>query len=128
MRCPQCGSNDIDVDASRGDSACMSCGYIISQNTIVSEVSFVEGANGSSSVLGQFVPSTGGSRLSASAKSSVRGVGGRGSSVGYHNDSREQTIQNGRKAIQHVRQIITTISYHARDPSERKKAYQTHKL
>jgi len=110
MRCPNCNSTDIDTDASRGDSACMQCGYIMAQNAIVSEVGFVEGADGSSSVLGQFVSATGSARLSASAK--TRGPGGRGPSVGYQKDSREQTITNGRRAIQQVADHLRLRAHH----------------
>jgi transcription factor IIIB subunit 2 len=88
----------------------MQCGFIMTQNAIVSEVGFVEGANGASSVLGQFVPSTGAARLSASAK--TRGPGGRGPSVGYQKDSREHTIQNGRKHIQQVADHLRLRVHH----------------
>src|SRR4051812_46348261 len=88
----------------------MQCGTIMQQNAIVSEVGFVEGANGASSVLGQFVPATGGSRLSASAK--TRGPGGRGPSVSYQKDSREHTIQGGRRAIQQVADHLRLRPHH----------------
>jgi hypothetical protein len=55
---------------------------VIDDYNIVAEVSFIEGANGSSSVVGQFVGASG-------ARSYRKGI------PGYSRESREQTIEGG---------------------------------
>ena len=57
--CPYCKSSDLDTDPARGDTVCMGCGSVLEENTIVSEVQVQENADGSSSVVGQFVSSEG---------------------------------------------------------------------
>lgn len=57
--CPHCKSSDLDTDPSRGDTVCMNCGSVLEENTIVSEVTIQENADGSSSVVGQFVSTEG---------------------------------------------------------------------
>jgi len=57
--CPHCKSSDLDVDGSRGNTVCMNCGSVLEENSIVSEVTIQENADGSSSVVGQFVSSEG---------------------------------------------------------------------
>lgn len=81
--CPNCGSHEIASDGASGTCFCTECGTVVEEGTIVNEVSFNENANGSSSVVGQFVSSTGGTR------SFRRGV------PGFSRESREQTIENG---------------------------------
>lgn len=56
-RCKNCGGTDVDVDQARGDAVCMSCGSVLEDNIIVSEVTFVENSCGASSAVGQFVAS-----------------------------------------------------------------------
>ena len=53
--CSHCGGTDIEYDAGRGDAVCTSCGSVLEDNIIVSEVSFQEQSSGASSVIGQFV-------------------------------------------------------------------------
>lgn len=57
--CPNCGGSDIDNDQSRGNAVCVSCGSVIEDNFIVSEVNFQENSLGGTSVIGQFVSSEG---------------------------------------------------------------------
>uniref|UniRef100_A0A7S4KME6 B-related factor 1 n=1 Tax=Paramoeba aestuarina TaxID=180227 RepID=A0A7S4KME6_9EUKA len=52
MECPKCGSNDIQTEG--GQSFCCVCGCLVEEYNIVSEVTFLERANGSSS-MGGFV-------------------------------------------------------------------------
>ncbi|KAA8589327.1 hypothetical protein FQN60_012692, partial [Etheostoma spectabile] len=49
--CRNCGSSDIDVDHARGDAVCMTCGSVLEDNIIVSEVEFVETGGGGSSAV-----------------------------------------------------------------------------
>lgn len=57
--CKTCGGSDIDVDQARGSAVCTSCGSVLEDNIIVSEVQFVEGSGGVSSAVGQFVSADG---------------------------------------------------------------------
>lgn len=74
---------------------CTECGVILEENAIVSNVEFVEGQGGASSMVGQFV--------SATSRKAYTGGGGRaGGNYGFSRDSRETTLANGRRRIQEV--------------------------
>ncbi|KAJ8411686.1 hypothetical protein AAFF_G00153240 [Aldrovandia affinis] len=91
--CKNCGGKDIDVDQARGDAVCMGCGSVLEDNIIVSEVMFVENSGGGSSAVGQFV--------SSDASGKVPSMG-----TGFHTslgkESRAQTLQNGKRQINHL--------------------------
>lgn len=96
-RCKCCGGTDFVDFSESGDRGCAQCGTVLQENNIVSTVQFSE-SGGSSNVVGQFVsgdkgrPSGGGG-----------GAGGRGRGrFGHSRDSRETTIQNGKKRIGQV--------------------------
>ncbi|XP_061602861.1 BRF1 RNA polymerase III transcription initiation factor subunit b [Cololabis saira] len=91
--CGTCGGSDIDVDQARGSAVCTSCGSVLEDNIIVSEVQFVEGSGGVSSAVGQFVSSDG------PVKAPLLGSGFH-TSVGK--ESRAQTLQNGKRQIQQL--------------------------
>ncbi|XP_051908631.1 BRF1 RNA polymerase III transcription initiation factor subunit b isoform X2 [Hippocampus zosterae] len=91
--CRTCGGADIDVDQARGSAVCTSCGSVLEDNIIVSEVQFVEGSGGVSSAVGQFVSTDG------PAKTPLIGSGFH-TSVGK--ESRAQTLQSGRRQIYHL--------------------------
>lgn len=55
--CKSCHSSDIDTDRARGITACRSCGTVLEESIIVSEVQIEEGAGGGCNVVGQFVGS-----------------------------------------------------------------------
>ncbi len=40
--CHVCGGTDIEYDQARGDAVCTSCGSVLEDNIIVSEVTFAE--------------------------------------------------------------------------------------
>ncbi|GJQ08389.1 hypothetical protein GpartN1_g180.t1 [Galdieria partita] len=88
--CPHCGSNDLEHDVAQGNTFCTHCGCIVEENTIVSEVTFVEGPGGHSSVVGQFVDSSG---FVPSSGVTIPGLS---------KESREATRNNGRKIIAEV--------------------------
>ncbi|RVE66341.1 hypothetical protein OJAV_G00106220 [Oryzias javanicus] len=88
--CKNCGSADIDVDQARGNAVCMSCGSVLDDNIIVSEVEFVETGGGGSLAVGQFVSSDGGQRLPSFGDSYFPGVG---------SQSRAQTLQRAKQNI-----------------------------
>ena len=57
--CTVCGGTEIDYDQARGDVVCTSCGSVLEDNIIVSEVNFQETSAGGSAVVGQFVSADG---------------------------------------------------------------------
>ncbi|XP_053301314.1 BRF1 RNA polymerase III transcription initiation factor subunit b isoform X2 [Pleuronectes platessa] len=91
--CRTCGGADVDVDQARGSAVCTSCGSVLEDNIIVSEVQFVEGSGGVSSAVGQFVSADG------PVKAPLLGSGFH-TSVGK--ESRAQTLQSGKRQIQQL--------------------------
>ena len=53
--CKHCGSNDTEKDPNTGQTVCCECGVVLAEDFIVSEVQFVENAQGFSSAVGNFV-------------------------------------------------------------------------
>lgn len=99
--CPKCASTDIDTDGARGEAVCENCGHVLEECAIVSEVTFSENAGGASSVVGSFVPESG--------LSSFRGGPGYG---GFGKDSREVTLANGKRIIQHIAGLLRLNQHH----------------
>jgi transcription factor IIIB subunit 2 len=104
MRCPVCGSTDIEYDTSRADQACTNCGYVLEESGVVAEVQFEETSNGGVSALGSFVPSEGMKGLSQSARS-IGGVFGSGGGL-HSEESREISL---RKASQRIRRVADQL-------------------
>ena len=90
MQCPSCGSRDIDFNDAGGHSACVNCGTVVEENTIVSSIEFQETGD-RSSVIGQFVSAT----SSKPFNSAVRARGRYGS----NRDSKDATLANARRVI-----------------------------
>jgi hypothetical protein len=78
LRCPNCGSCEIELHEASGASICTECGVVVEENALVSSVEFVEGAGGSSSMIGQFV--------SASSSKAYGSGGGRNGRYGFSRD------------------------------------------
>nr|XP_020480296.1 transcription factor IIIB 90 kDa subunit-like [Monopterus albus] len=91
--CRTCGGSNIDVDQARGSAVCTSCGSVLEDNIIVSEVQFVEGSGGVSSAVGQFVSADG------PVKAPLLGSGFH---TGVGKESRAQTLQSGKRQIQQL--------------------------
>uniref|UniRef100_A0A7E4V1A2 B-related factor 1 n=1 Tax=Panagrellus redivivus TaxID=6233 RepID=A0A7E4V1A2_PANRE len=87
--CPFCSSSEIDEDPSRADVVCMSCGSVLEESAIVSEVTFQERAGGHD-IVGQYVSRD-------RQQTGLVGVPGLS-----RTESREVTYQKGRKLIQEV--------------------------
>lgn len=92
--CPNCGSTEIEQHVASGASICTMCGVVVEENVIVSSVEFVEGTDGQSSMMGQYV--------GANATKPFSKSGSRGNRYGFSRDSRETTLANGRRRIQDV--------------------------
>lgn len=103
VRCADCGGTDFIDYSESGDRGCAKCGTVLQENGIVSTVQFSE-SGGSSNVVGQFVS---GDRGRPSGGGAGRGRGRFGNS----RDSRETTIQNGRKKIVQVSQTDFWSNY-----------------
>ncbi|GAX12980.1 transcription factor IIIB 90 kDa subunit [Fistulifera solaris] len=93
LMCPNCGGKAIEQHEASGASICIECGIVVEENAIVSAVEFVEGAGGSSNMVGQFV--------SASSSKAYTGAAV-GRRYAFSKDSRETTLANGRRRIQEV--------------------------
>lgn len=50
--CPTCNSSEIDEDPSRGEATCMSCGRVLEESRIVSDMQFQENGAGGHSIIG----------------------------------------------------------------------------
>nr|XP_040055987.1 transcription factor IIIB 90 kDa subunit-like [Gasterosteus aculeatus aculeatus] len=88
--CKNCGGSDIDVDHARGDAVCMTCGSVLEDNIIVSEVEFVETGGGASSAVGQFIAADAGGVNPSFGDNHFSGMG---------RESRAQTLQKARHNI-----------------------------
>ena len=81
---------------------CTSCGSVLEEGLIVSEVGYIESAGGGASVaIGQFVSADGSSRSQGGAFR-----------VGPGRESREVTLQNGRRRIADLAQQLSLHSHH----------------
>lgn len=95
-RCQHCGCGEIDVDPARGDAVCTSCGTVLSEHNIVSEVQFLDNFHGGSSAVGQFVASD-----SISKRPVFRGFHGT-----FGRESKEITLSNAKKKINALAQQL----------------------
>ncbi|KAH7099019.1 BRF1-domain-containing protein [Auriculariales sp. MPI-PUGE-AT-0066] len=86
--CKLCLSTAIEYQADTGTSVCTDCGNVIEENAIVAEVTFGETGSGAAMVQGSFVGA-------GSTRARMGNPFGKGTSV----ESREQTIENGRRKI-----------------------------
>lgn len=93
MECPNCGSVDLDHNEAGGNLACVSCGTVVEENTIVSSVEFQESGD-RSHVMGQFVSAN----CSKPYNSATRSRGRYGNS----RESRDATLAMARRNIAQV--------------------------
>lgn len=100
--CTHCGSSEIEFDAAQGNSVCTSCGTVLEENTIVSEVTFAETTAGTSVLQGQFVSDKG------VAPPTMFGFQKRYPQT----DSREWTIANARMKIQNLAHAMQLSDHH----------------
>jgi len=93
MECPNCKSKDLDLNEAGGNLACVSCGTVVEENTIVSSVEFQESGD-RSHVMGQFVSAN----CSKPYNSATRSRGRYGNS----RESRDATLAMARRNISQV--------------------------
>ncbi|BES88044.1 transcription factor IIIB 90 kDa [Nesidiocoris tenuis] len=96
-KCKSCGSSTLEVDPSRGDTVCTTCGTVLEDSVIVSEVQYEDNSHGISTAIGQFV--------SSESSGGCRGFGN-GFHAGGTRESREITLQNAKKAISNLCQNL----------------------
>ena len=94
--CPSCGHNEIEFTESSGESVCTHCGTVLETSSIVSAIQFAETSSGGSSMIGRFVSAT-----CTKPFGSLRGPGHT-----YSKESREATINNGRR---HISQLASQL-------------------
>ncbi|XP_065193255.1 transcription factor IIIB 90 kDa subunit-like [Sycon ciliatum] len=100
--CQSCGCSDLETDQARGDVVCTNCGAVLEEGQIVSEVGFLENASGGTNVIGQYVSSEG-----------TRGRSMRGNfHHGFGRESKEVTLQNGRRRIAGLAQQLQLNQHH----------------
>ncbi|GFS29486.1 transcription factor IIIB 90 kDa subunit [Nephila pilipes] len=88
VQCNKCGSTDIDTDSPSGNVVCVTCGNVLEDSGIVSEVQFVQDSRGASRAVGQLVSFDDGVSY------------GLGRGYGPGRESRAVTLQNARRNIQ----------------------------
>ncbi|KAG4302131.1 hypothetical protein PCK1_001403, partial [Pneumocystis canis] len=100
--CSSCGGSNLEADSSSGITYCVSCGNVIEENVIVSEITFGEAFSGAAIVQGSFV---GVDQSHARTNGPYR----KQSSL----ESREQTIANGRRRINALAVALHLSERHA---------------
>ncbi|GAA6020829.1 hypothetical protein JCM10207_001670 [Rhodosporidiobolus poonsookiae] len=90
MICTSCGEDSVLEMTEHAQTVCTRCGTVLSENAIVSEVTFGETGSGAAMVQGSYVGNDQ-TRARAPAGYRQRGVGSQ--------ESREQTLLNGRRRI-----------------------------
>ncbi|KAF8345136.1 BRF1-domain-containing protein [Amanita rubescens] len=93
--CSDCGGTVIEYDHAAGNGFCVSCGTVVEENTIVSELGFDETSAGAAVVQGSFV-------AQGSTRAHLTGPLGHRA----NHESREQTIANANKKIQSIANIL----------------------
>ena len=114
-KCAKCGSENLIKET--GFTVCGDCGVVVDETDIViDEPTFSKESDGSSSIVGQFVPANGIIRTSS------RGPGGASYAAvmggSFCSESREATIENGRRKIVQLANILR-VPPHAVDAAHR---------
>lgn len=109
LTCKNCKSSKIEYDAAAGNAVCIECGTVLEENSVVSEVTFAEMADGSSMLQGQFVSSERGRTSAPTIFGRNRGgMGGMSDGV----DSREWTLFNAKRRLQAVGSALGGLGEH----------------
>ncbi|GAA5942020.1 transcription factor TFIIIB subunit BRF1 [Sporobolomyces koalae] len=91
MICTSCGEDSVLEMADTAQTVCTKCGTVLTENNIVSEVTFGETGSGAAMVQGSFV-----------AADQTRARAPAGYRQGQSQESREQTLANGRRRVQEL--------------------------
>ncbi|CAO1637288.1 unnamed protein product [Jaminaea pallidilutea] len=90
MHCTACGNDDVQWDNS--SAVCSSCGLVIAESQIVSDVTFAETATGAATVQGAYLGNDQTHIRSSNPRFRTNGAG----------ESREQTVNRAREAIERM--------------------------
>ncbi|GAA5885763.1 hypothetical protein JCM6882_007557 [Rhodosporidiobolus microsporus] len=92
MICTSCGEDSVLEMTEHAQTVCTRCGTVLSENAIVSEVTFGETGSGAAMVQGSYIAND---QTRARAPAGYRQRSG-------NQESREQTLYNGRRRIQEL--------------------------
>jgi len=118
--CPRCKATgaEIEYDQGQGSSVCTRCGTVLEENTVVSELTFNELANGSSVLEGQFISAQRGKAnlptIFGRRAGELRGNGEESSL-----ESREITLANGKRRLQALAIAVGINGDHLVDTAHR---------
>ncbi|GAA5968798.1 hypothetical protein JCM11641_000736 [Rhodosporidiobolus odoratus] len=90
MICTTCGEDSVLEMTEHAQTVCTRCGTVLSDNAIVSEITFGETSGGAAMVQGSYV---------ANDQTRTRAPAGYRGRAGQSQESREQTLYNGRRRI-----------------------------
>jgi transcription factor IIIB subunit 2 len=124
--CLNCRSSNIEYDSAQGNSFCADCGAVLEENTVVSEVTFAELANGASVLQGQFissekgramVPNIFGRRMGPLGGTSATALSATDSgpalaAAGIVSESREITLASGKRRLAAVAVALGLGEHH----------------
>lgn len=107
--CPNCHGIEIETDTALGTCICISCGTVLEESTVVSELTFAELSNGASVLQGQFISADRGHSIAPSifGRRLDRNIGS------------ENTIQAQKKRIIMVAQAIGMVADHYSEAASR---------
>uniref|UniRef100_A0A7S3GB43 B-related factor 1 n=1 Tax=Palpitomonas bilix TaxID=652834 RepID=A0A7S3GB43_9EUKA len=97
-KCPSCESSAFDIESGTASAICTNCGYVLYEDDIVQEIGFQESSSGQASVVGQYVGESGVRTIDPSGR-------------GYISDSREITLENGRRKIVYLCGLLNLNSH-----------------
>ncbi len=118
QKCPHCSDGAIEHDAALGTAVCTSCGAVLEENAVVSEVTFAELGNGATVLEGHFIAGDRG-------KAALPTVFGRRLGDPRRRDdaavpeSREVTLSNGKRRLQALAAAVGVHGEHAVDAAHR---------
>ncbi|BGP15753.1 hypothetical protein JCM10213_007952 [Rhodosporidiobolus nylandii] len=90
MICTSCGEDSVLEMTEHAQTVCTRCGTVLSENAIVSEITFGETSGGAAMVQGSYV---------GNDQTRTRTPAGYRGRAGQSQESREQTLMNGRRRI-----------------------------
>jgi len=110
MSCYACSSTLIETDPESGSRVCAKCGVVQEESWVVSDVTFMEGANGATVVQGHFVADN------AVPSSSLPSFSSSAAAPRNHSrtakESRELTIQRNKIKTRQIATALHLNNYH----------------
>ncbi|PVU86064.1 hypothetical protein BB559_006686 [Furculomyces boomerangus] len=101
MRCSGCGGNNIEHDSASGSSFCATCGLVVEESNIVSEITFSENSAGATILSGSMV-------MEGQTRAGGKGVGRYATSRA----SKEYTLFLAKQRIQALSTALSLSSHY----------------